>query len=181
MMSRSSWRPSPLAWASTSPTCASSCTTICPRASRAIIRKSGAPGAMACPRIVSCSTAMRTSPRSAISSTRKKATRNGSPLHIWTPSCVTPKTRLTCRRKPLLNYFGEAYAAENCSNCDNCTSAPTALTDITIMAQKFLSCVKRTDENFGAGHIADVLRGSKNEKVLRWGMTNSPPTASARN
>jgi ATP-dependent DNA helicase RecQ len=73
-----------------------------------------------------------------------------------------------CRRKPLLNYFGETYSAETCSNCDNCTSAPTPLTDITIYAQKFLSCVKRADEKFGAGHITDILLGSKNEKVLRW-------------
>ncbi len=73
-----------------------------------------------------------------------------------------------CRRKPLLNYFGESYPADNCSNCDNCTSAPTPLTDITIFAQKFLSCVKRADEKFGAGHIVDILLGSKNEKVLRW-------------
>jgi ATP-dependent DNA helicase RecQ len=74
----------------------------------------------------------------------------------------------TCRRKPLLNYFGESYSADNCSNCDNCTSAPTPLTNITIPAQKFLSCVKRADEKFGAGHIVDILLGSKNEKVLRW-------------
>ena len=73
-----------------------------------------------------------------------------------------------CRRKPLLNYFGESYSADNCSNCDNCTSAPTPLTDITVFAQKFLSCVKRADEKFGAGHITDILLGSKNEKVLRW-------------
>jgi ATP-dependent DNA helicase RecQ len=75
---------------------------------------------------------------------------------------------VSCRRKPLLNYFGESYTADNCSNCDNCTSAPTPLTDITIYAQKFLSCVKRADEKFGAGHITDILLGSKNEKVLRW-------------
>jgi ATP-dependent DNA helicase RecQ len=75
---------------------------------------------------------------------------------------------ITCRRKPLLNYFGESVAADTCSNCDNCTSAPTPLTDITLFAQKFLSCVKRTDEKFGAGHITDVLLGSENEKVLRW-------------
>jgi ATP-dependent DNA helicase RecQ len=74
----------------------------------------------------------------------------------------------TCRRKPLLNYFGESYAASTCSNCDNCTSVPIPLTDITIPAQKFLSCVKRADEKFGAGHIVDILLGSKNEKVLRW-------------
>ncbi|MCC6298011.1 MAG: DNA helicase RecQ [Anaerolineales bacterium] len=74
-----------------------------------------------------------------------------------------------CRRKPLLTYFGESYAGDNCSNCDNCTSAPTPLADITVYAQKFLSCVKRADEKFGAGHIADILLGSKNEKVIRWG------------
>jgi ATP-dependent DNA helicase RecQ len=74
----------------------------------------------------------------------------------------------TCRRKPLLNYFGESISANNCSNCDNCTSTPTLLTDITLPAQKFLSCVKRAGEKFGAGHIADILLGSKNEKVLRW-------------
>ena len=73
-----------------------------------------------------------------------------------------------CRRKPLLNYFGESYSAETCSNCDNCNSAPTPLTDVTIPAQKFLSCVKRADEKFGTGHIVDILLGSKNEKVLRW-------------
>ena len=73
-----------------------------------------------------------------------------------------------CRRKPLLNYFGESFETDNCSSCDNCTSAPTPLTDITIYAQKFLSCVKRADEKFGAGHIVDILLGSKNEKVLRW-------------
>jgi ATP-dependent DNA helicase RecQ len=73
-----------------------------------------------------------------------------------------------CRRKLLLNYFGESFPADNCSSCDNCTSAPTPLTDITIYAQKFLSCVKRADEKFGAGHITDILLGSKNEKVLRW-------------
>lgn len=73
-----------------------------------------------------------------------------------------------CRRKPLLKYFDESFLADNCSNCDNCTSAPTALTDITVYAQKFLSCVKRADEKFGTGHIADILLGSKNEKVLRW-------------
>ncbi len=75
----------------------------------------------------------------------------------------------SCRRKPLLNYFGETYSADNCSNCDNCNSSPTPLTDVTIPAQKFLSCVKRAGEKFGAGHITDILLGSKNEKVLRWG------------
>ncbi|MGE5465057.1 MAG: DNA helicase RecQ [Syntrophothermus sp.] len=75
----------------------------------------------------------------------------------------------TCRRKPLLNYFGEATEVRNCSNCDNCTSAATDLVDITVFAQKFIACVKRVNEKFGAGHITDILLGSRNEKVLRWG------------
>ncbi|MFO7583423.1 MAG: DNA helicase RecQ [Anaerolineales bacterium] len=72
-----------------------------------------------------------------------------------------------CRRKPLLAYFGEKFSAEKCSNCDNCNAEAQTLEDITIPAQKFLSCVVRTGERFGAGHVADVLLGSKNERVLR--------------
>ncbi len=75
--------------------------------------------------------------------------------------------QVNCRRKPLLSYFGETYAAVKCDNCDNCNAEPPTLEDITVPAQKFLSCVKRTGERFGAGHIADVLHGSKAEKVLK--------------
>jgi ATP-dependent DNA helicase RecQ len=79
---------------------------------------------------------------------------------------------IRCRRNPLLAYFGEKYEIENCKNCDNCTSQRRDLTDITVPAQKFLSCVKRTGERFGAGHVTAVLRGSKNKKVLRYGHEN---------
>ncbi len=72
-----------------------------------------------------------------------------------------------CRRKPLLAYFGEKFLAEKCDNCDNCNAEAPVLEDITVPAQKFLSCVFRTGERFGAGHVTDVLLGSKNEKVLR--------------
>jgi ATP-dependent DNA helicase RecQ len=72
-----------------------------------------------------------------------------------------------CRRKPLLAYFGEKFNAEKCDNCDNCNAEAPVLEDITIPAQKFLSCVVRTGERFGAGHVTDVLLGSKNEKILR--------------
>ena len=76
---------------------------------------------------------------------------------------------INCRRKPLLNYFGEPYAIQNCKNCDNCTAEAPAQTDITLPAQKFLSCVKRTGERFGAAHVTEVLLGSKGERVLRLG------------
>ena len=79
---------------------------------------------------------------------------------------------INCRRKPLLAYFGETYSDDNCETCDNCTAEARELIDITIPSQKFLSCVKRTGERFGAGHVTDVLRGSKNKKVLRYGHEN---------
>jgi ATP-dependent DNA helicase RecQ len=72
----------------------------------------------------------------------------------------------SCRRQPLLAYFGETFAAEQCGNCDNCNSPAPALADITIPAQKFLSCVVRTGERFGAAYTTDVLLGSKNERIL---------------
>ncbi len=71
-----------------------------------------------------------------------------------------------CRRIPLLRYFGEKYSSEDCGMCDNCGEEAKDLIDITIQAQKFFSCMKRTGEIFGAGHIIDVLRGSKVQKVL---------------
>ncbi len=71
-----------------------------------------------------------------------------------------------CRRKIQLSYFGE-YFDGNCQNCDNCRHT-TKGEDWTIEAMKFLSCVARCKEKFGMQHIIDVLRGSKNEKVLRY-------------
>ena len=53
--------------------------------------------------------------------------------------------------------------------CDNCVLEKSTQVDITIAAQKFLSCVSRTKEMFGANHIIDVLRGSENKKVLDFG------------
>ncbi len=74
-----------------------------------------------------------------------------------------------CRRKVLLNYFGEEYKSENCGMCDNCLDDQKAMQDITVAAQKFLSCVKRTGEIFGIQHIIDVLRGSEAKKIFRFG------------
>ena len=74
-----------------------------------------------------------------------------------------------CRRRPLLTYFGETGVPETCGLCDNCTAAAGEHVDLTTAAQKFLSCVKRTGELFGASHVIDVLRGSRAEGVLRRG------------
>lgn len=71
-----------------------------------------------------------------------------------------------CRRVPLLDYFGEAFPQEQCHLCDNCLSEDRPLVDVTVATQKFLSCVYRTGQMFGAAHVIDVLRGSKSKKVV---------------
>jgi ATP-dependent DNA helicase RecQ len=73
-----------------------------------------------------------------------------------------------CRRVPLLDYFGEEYAREKCGMCDNCVGRDKERTDITAQARRFLDCVGKTREIFGANHIIDVLRGSKSQKVIKF-------------
>jgi len=70
-----------------------------------------------------------------------------------------------CRRVPLLGYFGEHHGG-SCGACDNCTVDKGPPEDLTVAAQKFLSCVKRTGERFGMNHVIDVLRGSQGKRVL---------------
>ncbi len=67
-----------------------------------------------------------------------------------------------CRRQTLLAYFGEA--AQPCGNCDNCLNPPR-LIDMSEAAKMALSCVFRTGNRFGVGHLVDVLRGKKTDKV----------------
>ena len=71
---------------------------------------------------------------------------------------------LTCRRRALLSYFGD-QRDHDCGNCDICTDPPQRF-DATVQAQKALSCVYRTGERFGMMHLIEVLRGSKNQRVL---------------
>lgn len=68
-----------------------------------------------------------------------------------------------CRRKALLGYFGETLET-SCNNCDTCLE-PVETWDGTIAAQKALSCVYRTGQRFGVGHLADVLTGKLTERV----------------
>lgn len=72
-----------------------------------------------------------------------------------------------CRRKYLLSYFGE-QGEEYCGNCDTCKDPPV-LWDATIDAQKILSTIYRTQQVFGAGHVIDVIRGSKSAKITEKG------------
>jgi ATP-dependent DNA helicase RecQ len=70
-----------------------------------------------------------------------------------------------CRRKLLLNYFGESYPETNCGSCDNCVHQAEQF-DATIAAQKFFSCVARVSERFGINYVIDVLRGSRSERLI---------------
>ncbi|MDX9874179.1 MAG: DNA helicase RecQ, partial [Spongiibacteraceae bacterium] len=72
-----------------------------------------------------------------------------------------------CRRQSLLAYFGE-HMEQPCGNCDTCLMPPQTW-DASEAAQKLLSCIYRSGQRFGAGHIIDVLRGRETDKVLQRG------------
>ncbi|MDH2236986.1 DNA helicase RecQ [Pigmentiphaga sp. GD03639] len=88
--------------------------------------------------------------------------RSASMLEAMLGLCET----VECRRVRLLQYFGQASQA--CGNCDTCLEPPQAW-DGTEAAQKILSAVyrlwKERGQRFGAGHVIDILRGKRNEKV----------------
>jgi ATP-dependent DNA helicase RecQ len=69
-----------------------------------------------------------------------------------------------CLREYILNYFGER-PSNYCGNCSNCGSNFEEM-DVTEEAQKILSCIKRSGERFGIKMIVDILRGSKNQKLI---------------
>lgn len=74
----------------------------------------------------------------------------------------------SCYRRTILNYFGENYI-EDCNNCSNCL-VEGEIVDKTIDAQKVISCVARMKRSYGVTTIVDVLRGSKNKKILQLGL-----------
>lgn len=69
----------------------------------------------------------------------------------------------SCRRKYLLNYFGEE-ATDKCDSCDVCLTE-YEIFDGTVIAQKALSATARLGERFGLSYTVDFLRGSKSEKI----------------
>jgi ATP-dependent DNA helicase RecQ len=77
-----------------------------------------------------------------------------------------------CRRRWMLEYFGEPYEAANCGGCDNCLT-PRETFDGTLHAQKLLSCVYRIRQKsgftFGLNHVVEVLMGADSEAIRKWG------------
>lgn len=75
-----------------------------------------------------------------------------------------------CLRGFILRYFGGDKKAY-CGKCSNCLSVHK-LVDVTIDAQKIMSCIARTGQRYGKTVICDVLKGSKSEKILKAGLNN---------
>ncbi len=73
-----------------------------------------------------------------------------------------------CRRKQLLGYFDEKLPGDNCGGCDICKQGVEEI-EATVEAQMLMSAAYRTGQSFGAGHIIDIVTGSRSKKLLRLG------------
>jgi ATP-dependent DNA helicase RecQ len=69
-----------------------------------------------------------------------------------------------CRRRQLLEFFGEGYPEDNCGTCDICTGSVEQI-DITTDAQMIMSAISRTQQRFGIGHIIDIVTGADTKRV----------------
>ncbi|MFT7823771.1 MAG: DNA helicase RecQ [Sulfurimonas sp.] len=74
----------------------------------------------------------------------------------------------SCRHQSVAAYFDDRIEVCN-DKCDNCTATTVEKTDITEASRKLLSTMLRTGQNFGLHYVIDVLRGSKEQRVLQNG------------
>lgn len=81
-------------------------------------------------------------------------------LQILVNYCHTQE----CLRKTILEYFGEAGTEESCDNCGNCND-DGELADVTLEAQKIISCIYRVEQRYGLTVVIKVLKGSKDQKL----------------
>jgi ATP-dependent DNA helicase RecQ len=77
-----------------------------------------------------------------------------------------------CRRRVLLQYFQEKTLTD-CGNCDCCDS-PRDKIDGTVLAQKIMSAIYRTEQRFGIGYIVDLLVGISNDRMVKYGHDKLP-------
>jgi ATP-dependent DNA helicase RecQ len=78
-------------------------------------------------------------------------------------------TSVECRHRTLVEYFGQHLPGENCGACDVCLSELELVDDALVISQKILSCVARVREAFGGEYVAQVLAGSRDERILSHG------------
>jgi ATP-dependent DNA helicase RecQ len=76
---------------------------------------------------------------------------------------------VSCRHRALVSYFGQELEAPNCGACDVCLNEVDLVDEPLVVAQKILSCVVRVGEGYGGDYVAQVLVGSKEERVVSRG------------
>jgi ATP-dependent DNA helicase, RecQ family len=103
---------------------------------------------------------------------------NSIALQKWRAMMDYCETRL-CRRKFLLNYFGEQYDAASCAGCDNCLN-PRDTIDGTEIARTVVRCISNLPTKFGVTHIADIISGSANKKILEYHHDRNPAYSTGR-
>ena len=88
--------------------------------------------------------------------------------------CTQPQ----CRHKVFVRYFGQKYGPASCQACDYCLGEVDMIENPVEVGQKILRCIEsiqtRPGQSFGAGYVADILKGNSTEQVLKWGHQNNP-------
>ncbi len=83
-------------------------------------------------------------------------------------SIVKFATSANCRRRTILSYFGEQYEKQKCGACDIC-EGEIEFADASRDAQILMSAILRTNEKFGIHHNIDIIRGSQNKRIKKFG------------
>jgi ATP-dependent DNA helicase RecQ len=74
-----------------------------------------------------------------------------------------------CRHRSIIEYFGQQYERESCGACDVCLSEIAVQEGALVIAQKILSSVVRQGQNFGGEYTAQVLTGSRDQRIIENG------------
>ena len=78
-------------------------------------------------------------------------------------------TSVNCRHRSIVEYFGQEYTGDSCGACDVCLSEIAVQDGALVIAQKILSCVLRQGQNFGGEYTAQVLTGSRDQRIIENG------------
>ncbi|MBU4304372.1 MAG: RecQ family ATP-dependent DNA helicase [Candidatus Omnitrophica bacterium] len=88
--------------------------------------------------------------------------------------CTQPQ----CRHKVFVNYFGQEYGQFSCQACDYCLGEVEMVDDALGIGQKILNCVEsvkyENSQGFGAGYIANILKGNLTDQITRWAHNHNP-------
>jgi ATP-dependent DNA helicase RecQ len=95
-------------------------------------------------------------------------------LRIIYNFCTQPQ----CRHKVFVNYFGQEYGESSCQACDYCLGEVEMVDDPLGVGQKILNCIDSVKygeaQGFGAGYVANVLKGTLTSQINRWGHQGNP-------